>query len=84
MTDKMPKPTDHALVRWLERVHGIDMEWFREEMANEIGPVFPKGDFYVKRGNGKYLISNGRVVTAAENRKKRGFGGLPGIVRADA
>lgn len=28
--------TDHALVRWLERRHGMDMEFFREAMAAEI------------------------------------------------
>lgn len=30
--------TDHALVRWLERVHGIDMEWFRDRLAEKAQP----------------------------------------------
>jgi hypothetical protein len=30
--------TDHALVRWLERHHGIDMEWFRERLAEKAQP----------------------------------------------
>lgn len=30
--------TDHALVRWLERKHGIDMEGYRRILAAEVAP----------------------------------------------
>lgn len=38
MTTEAPyyRITDHALLRWLERVHGIDVEWFREMMLVEV------------------------------------------------
>lgn len=28
--------TDHALVRWLQRVHGIDMDFFRNQLKELI------------------------------------------------
>lgn len=30
--------SDHALVRWLERVHDIDMDWFRAKLAEIAQP----------------------------------------------
>lgn len=32
------KITDHALVRWLERVHGFDMDKFRGDLATVAAP----------------------------------------------
>jgi hypothetical protein len=28
--------SDHALLRWLERVHGIDIDFFRAQLAEEV------------------------------------------------
>lgn len=35
--------TDHALVRWLERVGGIDMEWFRGHVAERCQALVDSG-----------------------------------------
>lgn len=31
----LPRVTDHALIRYLERVQGIDMEWIRRHVAKK-------------------------------------------------
>lgn len=31
-----PRISDHALLRWLERAHGVDVEGFRRMMAEEV------------------------------------------------
>ncbi|SEG64445.1 hypothetical protein [Bosea lathyri] len=61
--------TDHALVRWLERHHGLDTEAFRQELADLAQPFAD-----VKARNGKvgnlYLIMDGdRVVTVSPEAK---------------
>ena len=30
--------SDHAVLRWLERVHEIDIEFFRNQIRNIVGP----------------------------------------------
>ena len=38
--------TDHALVRWLERYCGIDMEYFRAQVADAARPYVEAGAAY--------------------------------------
>ncbi|WWT39844.1 hypothetical protein [Microcystis phage Mwe-JY25] len=35
--------SDHALVRWLERVHGVDIEAFRAILRDEVRPLSEAG-----------------------------------------
>lgn len=61
--------TDHALVRYLERVHGVDMDAFRDALRSEISGAAVAvgaavGGFYaVKRGGYTYICCGRRVIT---------------------
>ncbi|MFN3523923.1 MAG: hypothetical protein ACK4YQ_16880 [Phenylobacterium sp.] len=62
--------TDHALVRWLERVHGVDLERYREEIraalvAGGFDLPQPAGDagLYIDApGVGVFLVVRAGVV----------------------
>ena len=63
--------SDHALVRWLERVHGIDMEWWRGVLA-EIAQ--PYADMRVKHAfvGGVWLVfHDDRLVTVTPTKPAR-------------
>lgn len=63
--------SDHALVRWLERVHGIDMEWWRGVLA-EIAQ--PYADAKVKHAfaGGVWLVfHDDRLVTVTPTKPTR-------------
>lgn len=51
--------TDHALLRYLERVRGIDLDKFREEIANLVRPGL--GGTKISTGGWTYCL-NGNVV----------------------
>jgi hypothetical protein len=55
--------SDHAVLRWLERVEGIDLFEIRERIrrACEIG--MPDKDGYIHFGRGQIVIEKGSVVT---------------------
>lgn len=55
--------SDHAVLRWLERVDGVDLSEVREriKLACEIGMVDDDGAIHV--GFAKIILENGRVVT---------------------
>lgn len=60
--------TDHAVLRWLERVHGLDVEGMRAQLLADIGPLAAMGvalgpRFIVKREEGKYLFHGHTMVT---------------------
>lgn len=62
--------TDHAVLRWLERVHGLDIEGMRAQLLADIGPLAAMGAtlgprFVVKRDDGKYLFQGQTLVTVA-------------------
>lgn len=71
MSRKLPLAivTDHALVRWMERGHGINMETFREQLREAVQPMVDAG------ASGGYLpcglwvnIVNGRVTSVWPSR----------------
>lgn len=71
---KMTEPyvTDHALLRYLERVMGIDVERIREEMISEamrIGVEF--GASAVKLGTGERMVLQGSTIVTVL--PKRGY-----------
>jgi hypothetical protein len=60
--------TDHAVLRYLERVHGVDTEMFRTAIRHEIGAsaavgVVVGGPFSVKTATGVYVCNGANVVT---------------------
>lgn len=58
--------TDHALLRWMERVHGVDVEAWRSLMRTEIQDAL--GHYEGARGVGEvgFVISGQRVVTCLD------------------
>jgi len=71
-----PVVTEHALLRYLERVHGIDLEQLKAEMVT---PVIAEQIRTLKScrlpiGNGACLVVEGRIVktvaTTEPNRKR--------------
>ncbi|GAB6842345.1 hypothetical protein HNR00_003554 [Methylorubrum rhodinum] len=55
--------TDHALLRWLERIHGIDVEGFREKLREEaVASLVAYGDLR-EADTGTFVVDNGVVIT---------------------
>ena len=56
--------SDHALVRWLERVEGYDVEALRAKMSDAVRAADPVGDAYAIQTHGIQLcVDAGRIVT---------------------
>lgn len=60
--------SDHALLRWLERVHEIDVEAFRQQLLHEVAPAAVVGAsigkrFTLKRPEANYVIDNDTLIT---------------------
>tara|TARA_R110000868_G_scaffold314417_1_gene575370 strand:- start:20442 stop:20711 length:270 start_codon:yes stop_codon:yes gene_type:complete len=58
-----PLITDHALVRYLERVMGLDMNGVRAEIAARVGDGVRLGASAVVSGGFKYTLDSHRVTT---------------------
>ncbi len=55
--------TDHALLRFIERVKGIDIEACRAEMQSPaLDAAVKAGASYVRRGDGTRLVIRGSSV----------------------
>ncbi|WP_321448437.1 hypothetical protein [uncultured Cohaesibacter sp.] len=62
--------TDHALVRYMERVLDIDVEAVRDLIAFETAyAVQAKADALTTEGK-RYVIKNGRVITVLLTKNK--------------
>lgn len=60
-----PIITDHALLRWLERCHGVDVEWFRARMEEEVAASLaarPK-DQPEPTEACRFVVDDNRVIT---------------------
>lgn len=60
--------TDHAVLRWLERVHGVDVEGFRQKLLDDVEAAAVVGGsigkrFTLKRAEGNYIIDNNTLIT---------------------
>jgi len=56
-----PKVSDHALLRYCERVMGADLNDIRDRILREIGPAV------AVVGNGKFPITGGAVAVVRES-----------------
>lgn len=63
MRDAEDFVTDHALVRWLERVGGIDMAYFRREIAERCKDLLDSGASGGWVDDHWCVIRDGNVVT---------------------
>lgn len=70
----LPTVTDHALVRWLERVHQMPIETFRKALAETVGPVTGVGEVVVRKEGMKYLVRNDALITVIEQGENPAIG----------
>lgn len=50
------KVSDHALIRWLERVHDMPMEFYRDMLASEVRGAIGCGAAGLRKGGYHYII----------------------------
>ena len=75
---KHPRITDHALIRYLERVKGVDVDALRSEIGQLVVRGAEQGACGVKVAGFTYRIEEGCVVTVQQdNRHDRRFGRRP-------
>lgn len=63
-----PSITEHALLRWLERRHGLDIDVFREEILLDGGPALRAAlnagaTCRVRAGDYMFAVKGGRLIT---------------------
>lgn len=65
----MIRVTDHAVLRYMERVHNVDTEAFREALRAEVSSTAAAvgaavGGYYaVRRGGYRYICEGNRIIT---------------------
>ena len=59
----LPRVTDHALLRYLERAVGVNVELIREHIALICAPTANAGAKNYHRGDVVYVFRNSVVVT---------------------
>lgn len=62
--------TDHALVRWLERVKGIDTQVFRDEIARTVEDAVKAGATKVVIAGNTYVLDGRKVCTVIDGYTK--------------
>lgn len=58
--------TDHALLRWLERVHGINIDFFRQQLLDETRDYITTGAATVRKDGIVYIFKNGKLITVLD------------------
>jgi hypothetical protein len=66
---KKVKVTDHAVLRYVERKLGIDVEKIRSEMVDAASPAHRAGAVACSAGGMSYILKNGFVVTVVPGRR---------------
>lgn len=65
-----PIITDHVIIRWLERVHGIDLTRFREEIAVAVQPFIDLRAQHAVHGPFWIQLDGAKVITVLEHKPK--------------
>lgn len=63
----IPRVSDHALVRWLQRRYGLDVEAERKKIDAMAAPAIAAGALTLKVEGVSFVLRGGRVVTTLEN-----------------
>lgn len=66
------KITDHALVRWLERAHDIDMEHFRAELTKLAEPYARLKVQHVEVGGVWFVFDGPNLITVTPEKPGAG------------
>ena len=75
----MIRVSDHALVRYLERIEGIDIDGIRRQIAESLSSPFAQRlikfsdgvDCKIKTGNAVYCLRGETVTTCVERNRRR-------------
>lgn len=59
----LPVVSDHAVLRFLQRVQGIDIEKVREHIATTCAPAIAACATTLKADGAQYCFRNGAVIT---------------------
>ena len=63
----MKKPavpvTDHCVIRYMERVMGLDIEGVRRKIADDLAPAVRIGAVGLTKDGFNYRIADGAVIT---------------------
>ena len=62
--------SDHALIRWLHRVRGVDMEALRAELATIAQPFADVGARHAEIGGFWFVFLDGTLVTITPERPR--------------
>lgn len=75
VTRKKPEVSDHALVRFLERHHGVDIDAIRRQMlTEEVRAAVRAGAASITIYNISFLIAGHVITTAVPPRYRPGRG----------
>lgn len=65
-----PQVSDHAMLRYIERVNGIDLSFIRREIERTTAPAVAVGARSVSKDGFTYMIGvNGVVVTIIDDQQ---------------
>lgn len=65
--------SDHALVRWLERKHGLDMKELKDRMLTDsLRAALDGPDTYHSDGEMVYVLRGGQVITCIKAQRLPG------------
>lgn len=62
--------SDHALLRWLDRVHGIDVEWLRATLVTQLEDHHAPGMGTLVQDGMLYHFADDVLVTIVPKKKK--------------
>ena len=65
--------TDHALVRWLERIEGLDIDYIREDIAEKVSDAIDRGYEQCVKGDAVFVLDTATktVITVFQKRSAR-------------
>ncbi len=63
MSRQPPHVTDHALIRYLERVVGVDVERYRRDVADRVASAVALGATAVVSDGFRYTLAESAVTT---------------------
>jgi len=68
MTGRTITVSDHALIRYLERVKGFDLDAVRDEIADAVGPLAGNGATKCSVDGTTFILDGWKVLTIVEGR----------------
>ena len=71
MKKPLLKITDHAILRYLERAKGMDVEAVRAEIMLIVGPAYAMGATKFSKGGLTYMLNYGVLSTITPNESVR-------------